>query len=199
MCLVVLATILACFAGMCAPLCGTFMMLVTFGLYVPDEELGPKGTVDPFSALMFALAVGMCVLKIGQRVCFSLVAENMTIEIRKELYLSFLRKHIGWHDDKDNSSGVLSSMLAGDVQTLNGASSEAFATTLEAAFALLWAVAIGFYYSWPLATVFMILLPLMMLGAALGARHDSKGFNTSEETKHASRLAADAIANYKTI
>ena len=60
-------------------------------------------------------------------------------------------------------------MLATDVETLNGASSEAMAASAEAFFALIWAVSLGFYFSWPLTLVFLLLLPLMMIGAATQA------------------------------
>jgi len=44
----------------------------------------------------------------------------------------------------------------------------------------------------------MLLLPFLMIGSALQAAHDSKGF-VENTAKNADRLASDAIANYKTI
>jgi hypothetical protein len=44
----------------------------------------------------------------------------------------------------------------------------------------------------------MLLLPFMMIGGALQAAHDSRGF-AENTAKNADRLASDAIANYKTI
>ena len=61
----------------------------------------------------------------------------------------------------------MSAMLASDVETLNGASTEALAASAEAFFALAWAVALGFYFSWPMALVFMCVLPLLIVGASL--------------------------------
>ena len=58
-------------------------------------------------------------------------------------------------------------MLASDVETLNGASSEALAASAEAFFALFWAIALGFYFSWPMSLVFLCVLPLMLVGASL--------------------------------
>jgi len=111
---VAVGIIFASFTGFMAPMCGTLMMAVTFGMYVPDD-VGVKETVDPFTRGMFLLAILMFFFKTLQRLSFNLVGENMTIQIRKALYLTFLRKHVGWHDDKENASGVLSAMLAGDV------------------------------------------------------------------------------------
>ena len=58
-------------------------------------------------------------------------------------------------------------MLASDVETLNGASSEALAASAEAFFALFWAISLGFYFSWPMTVVFLCVLPLMLVGASL--------------------------------
>ena len=44
----------------------------------------------------------------------------------------------------------------------------------------------------------MLLLPFMMIGGALEAANDSRGF-AKDTAKNADRLASDAIANYKTI
>lgn len=46
---------------------------------------------------------------------FSRLGNNIIGGVRKELYESVLRKEIGWHDNRDNSSGVVTSTLASDV------------------------------------------------------------------------------------
>jgi hypothetical protein len=46
---------------------------------------------------------------------FGRVGENITQNIRIDLYTEILRKHVGWHDDQNNAAGVLSAILASDV------------------------------------------------------------------------------------
>jgi hypothetical protein len=46
------------------------------------------------------------------------------MKIRKLLYLSILKKEIGFHDDRDNGSSILTSIMAHDTSILNGASTE---------------------------------------------------------------------------
>lgn len=55
----------------------------------------------------------------------------MTQKIRSDLYTEILKKHIGWHDESSNAAGILSSILALEVQLLNGASTEAVAVISE--------------------------------------------------------------------
>ena len=64
------------------------------------------------------------------------------------MYKSFLEKHIGWFDDRKNTPGVLTSVLASDVQSLNGVSSEGLSVMLEVISSIVTGMVIGFYYCW---------------------------------------------------
>ena len=54
----------------------------------------------------------------------SKVSENITSSVRQDLYTSIIHKDIGWHDHRENASGIMTGTLASDVQLLNGVSSE---------------------------------------------------------------------------
>lgn len=47
-------------------------------------------------------------------VSFGVIAENVTLQIRRLLYQSIIRKHVGWFDEKDNAPGVITSSMASD-------------------------------------------------------------------------------------
>lgn len=79
---------------------------------------------------------------------FAVVGENVTLKIRQDLYRGVLRKHIGWHDDRDNAPSVLTSAMAQDTACVNGVASESLATVLNSTFSILAGVGIGFYYCW---------------------------------------------------
>lgn len=79
---------------------------------------------------------------------FSYLGENVTMKIRKELYESILRKNIGWHDQQDHSPAVLTSIMAEETSQINGVASEVIASMLQASFAVLIGIGIGFYYCW---------------------------------------------------
>ena len=73
------------------------------------------------------MIIGSCAIfvskSIGQ-VFLSKVSENITSSVRRDLYTSIIHKDIGWHDHRENSSGIMTGTLASDVQLLNGVSSE---------------------------------------------------------------------------
>ena len=61
-------------------------------------------------------------------------------------------------------------MLASEVQTLNGVSTEAVGTMLEASFGMLVGIALSFVFSWKVALVALGTAPLTMFGAAMNAK-----------------------------
>ena len=61
------------------------------------------------------LGVGGFVLTYTYKLLFGIIGENQTMDVRRELFRNILYKHIGWFDKPENSSGVLTSLLAEDV------------------------------------------------------------------------------------
>ena len=63
--------------------------------------------------------VGCCILlfitKSSSTILLSRVAEKVVQGVRKDLYQAILRKNIGWHDERENSSGVMTATLSSDV------------------------------------------------------------------------------------
>lgn len=90
--------------------------------------------------------------------------------MRKSLYQSILKKHIGWFDDKENTPGVLSSTMATEAQTINGVVAGGLATSLQAFFSVLAGIGIGFYFNWKLSLVCLGCVPFMILGGIMNAK-----------------------------
>lgn len=103
---------------------------------------------------------------------FGYVSEAITENIRKDVYTSVMRKHMGWHDIRTNNSGVITSILAGECSSLQGLSGEVVGVIFESIFSLLIALAMGFYFAWPMGLVSLGLLPILVIGATLGAEGD---------------------------
>ena len=95
---------------------------------------------------------------------FQVLGFTVTQKVRKSLYVRILRKNIGWFDDRDHSSGVLTSVMAEDTSLVNGAGSESLAPTIEAMFAMIVGIAIGFYYCWQMALTCLLVSPVLMVG-----------------------------------
>lgn len=97
---------------------------------------------------MVLLASVVFVSYITKSYLFSFLGENVTLKIRQILYRSILEKNIGWFDEQDNQSSVLTSAMAQDTSLINGASSESLGPYTESLFAVVGGLIIGFVFSW---------------------------------------------------
>jgi ATP-binding cassette subfamily B (MDR/TAP) protein 1 len=77
---------------------------------------------------------------------------------------------MGWFDKRENAPGVLTSILASDVQTLNGASTEGAAVICESMFALIVGIILGLIFNWKIALVALGVTPIMMLGGFINSK-----------------------------
>ena len=155
--------------------------------------------VDFWSLMKFITAIVAFICCFASKALFSRVGENITLNVRADLYTQIIKKQIGWHDDASNASGILGAILASDVQLLNGASAEGVAVMAEAFFSLVWGCVIGFLFSWRVAFVALALTPLIILGAIVSAKIQKSDMVNNKDAKMADLLASDSISNYRTV
>lgn len=147
---------------------------------------------------------------------FGRVGENITLKVRQKLYENILVKQIGWHDDSQNAAGIMSTLLAQDVQTLNSVSTEMLAVTMEAMSSMIGGIVIAFIFTWQVALVAIAIAPFMMIGGIIGAKIDAQTAGNEDvemigaEKKKVDQaaktgandpnlLANDAINNFRTV
>ena len=141
--LIIIGLIGSALQGISWPVFGIFYVRAFFAMFDKDlEEIGIN------SAILVGVSIVSAVATYFQKVSFGILAENVTKEIRKDLYHSILRKHIGWFDRRENNIGVLTSVMSSDVYTLNGASTEGVSTLIETLFGLVGGLIISFFYDW---------------------------------------------------
>lgn len=171
------------FVGIICPLYGWFIMECMTRMNIAAYAgTSVTDATTPYVLAMFGSAVLLFFVKSASMILLSRVAEKIVQGVRKDLYQSILRKNIGWHDDRDNSSGVMTATLSSDVQLLNGVSSDGIAVAVEAGTALLFGVSFAFYWSWPMALVCIGTIPVIMIGGAIAAKADNSSLGVEEET-----------------
>ena len=143
--------------------------------------------------------VGTLIFGFIQKFFFGFLSESIAKSVRKELYWSILRKHMGYFDERENNAGALTAVLAAEVNALNGVSSEALGSVLEVNFAMLGGVVLAFVFSWRMALVALGTAPLMMFAGALNTQM-AAGISGQEEGlyKEANMTVSDAVVNSKT-
>lgn len=110
-----------------------------------------------------AIACGIAVYNgVGfaiRQMSFGTLAESVTLKIRKLLYAKILEKHMGWFDDREHATSVLTTCMAEETAKLNEASNSSLQPIVTGIFSLLFGVVIAFYYCWPMALGALILFP----------------------------------------
>ena len=79
---------------------------------------------------------------------FKRLGSNTTYHIRVELYAKIIQKNLGWFDDRDHSSGVLTSAIAKDTAIINGISSESLGPLFEGGMSICGGIVVAFYFCW---------------------------------------------------
>lgn len=207
---IVVGVLLTMCVGIIAPSFGWFIMEMMTGMNVAFYmKTSVFDEIMEWLILMICGSVLIMFAKAGSMILLAKVAERIVQGTRKDLYESILRKNVGWHDDKENSSGVMTATLSSDVQTLNGVSSDGLAVMVEAATALLYGIGFAFYWSWPLALVCIGCTPIIMIAGTIAAKADNEAMlameedesenDKTDEQKASQILASDSITNYKTV
>jgi ATP-binding cassette subfamily B (MDR/TAP) protein 1 len=166
---IVTGLIASCIHGTVNPVFGVLVTNMLFSLMIVDP-VHMKSEAWKWALYMFICSLVDLVAVFVQRFSFGVIGENITLNIRFSLYASLLKKNIGWFDLRENSAGVLTSVLASEAQVLNGASTEGLAVICETSFALLSGIIMGFVFSWKISLVALACVPFMVIGGAINAK-----------------------------
>ena len=168
---------------------------------IPDEydEL-MRDESQKWIMWMTVLAVATFLVSLLNKSLFGFVAENVTINLRRWTYKSILGKDVAWFDSKDNTPGILGSLLATDIGLINGVSSEGLVIALYGTFSILCGIVIAFYFDWRISLVALGTVPFMMIGGIMEAKFQAGlGQGNSSSSAKAESLANEVIINYRTI
>mmetsp|Transcript_7498 Transcript_7498/g.6807 ORF Transcript_7498/g.6807 Transcript_7498/m.6807 type:complete len:345 (-) Transcript_7498:1515-2549(-) len=182
------------------PLFGYLVALYIFVLQdaQEDEDLfwSNKLALD-LSFFFLCLSIG--IFTFTQKIGYAIGGENLISSFRKQLFEEVIYKHCAWFDNKNRAVGVLTTIFAEDIQTLNGLTSETISALLEAILGTFLSCAICFYFSWELAIICAVISPILIM-ASYFMSSLSFGYATEENVHYTSNaLLADMIINHKTV
>lgn len=208
--LMVIALVGATLLGTTQPIFGLYFAKVISVLSVPKEFItlreiaeGKERIIESIvkeSCIVIAIIAGASyIFFVMRKYGFGVLGGVVTDKIRHLLYGKILHKNIGWFDETDNSSGILSTTMAEDTGIINGAGSESLAPTFEAAVAMICGLAISFYLCWQMAVTCLAIVPFMMLGGAMEMQvYKGMDDELAEKLKVSNLFISDVINNYKT-
>ncbi|CAJ1374272.1 unnamed protein product [Effrenium voratum] len=184
--------------GACMPVCTIALVGSMNSFYKTDKE-EMRADLE-LQALIFVI-IGLSCL-IGSTIshgCFAILGEAMTQRLRVAILTSMFRQEVGFHDNPDNSPGMLSKALelwAFRVATLCK-SVQAKAAAMSS---MVVGMTLAFAYCWQMALIMLGSIPIMIVANAiqmlvlLGATK-----NENEDLTHAQQIVVDSVMNARTI
>jgi ATP-binding cassette subfamily B (MDR/TAP) protein 1 len=131
------------------------------------EAFSKKGSqleqeTNKWAIIFIIIAVSGFVFTFFQNALFGFASELLTERIRKSVFATILRQDIGFFDQEENATGVLTSNLAGDAQKVQGVSGAIVGTMLQIWTNLVGSIIIALIYGWKLGLVATAALPLLL-------------------------------------
>ena len=111
-----------------------------------------------------------------------------------------LRQEMGWFDDKFNSTGALTTRLAGDAAQVQGATGSRLGTLCQVTVTLLLSLLVAFIYSWSLALILLGYAPILFVAAAIQLTLIA-AFNkrNKKDAEEAGKVSVESIDNIRTV
>ncbi|KAG6474709.1 hypothetical protein ZIOFF_068647 [Zingiber officinale] len=162
------------------------------------EEI--KNKTRTYSFVFLALSLLSFILNIEQHYNFGAMGEYLTKCVRLRMLSKILTFEVGWFDQEENSTGAICARFANDANVVRSLVGDQMALIIQTASAVAISFTMGLVIAWRLALVMIVVQPIIILcfysRRVLLKRLSSKAVKSQIDS---SKLAADAIANLRTI
>ncbi|KAF8380715.1 hypothetical protein HHK36_028205 [Tetracentron sinense] len=194
----VCGTVGAIIAGAQMPL---FALGVTQALvsYYMDWETTQR-EVKKIALLFLAGAVVTIIVHVIEHLSFGIMGERLTLRVREMMFAAILRNEIGWFDDTNMSSSMLSSRLEADATLLRTIVVDRTTILIQNIGLIITSFIIAFILNWRITLVVLATFPLLVSGH-ISEKIFMQGFggNLSKAYLKANMLAGEAVSNIRTV
>ncbi|KAJ2358679.1 hypothetical protein IWW50_002221 [Coemansia erecta] len=148
--------------------------------------------------LVFSFAGGFAMF--GRIGLFKIAGENMTRQIRHDMFVKFMTFESGFFDDDKHGTGALTSRLATDAEDFNKIVGTVVGTFISTFSTLTCAIVIAFVYDWHIALLMMACWPIMSYAQYWQARATwGSSMRLRAAYEESGQSAAETIRNIKTV
>ncbi|KAG1354245.1 ABC transporter B family member 2 [Cocos nucifera] len=152
-------------------------------------------------AILFCCgAVLTVIFHVIEHLNFGIMGERLTLRVRENMFGAILRNEIGWFDDTNNTSAMLSSRLETDATLLRTIVVDRSTILLQNIGMIVTSLIIAFILNWRLTLVVLATYPLMVSGH-ISEKLFMQGYggNLNKAYLKANMLAAEAVSNIRTV
>ncbi|KAL2618435.1 hypothetical protein AAZV13_08G245000 [Glycine max] len=135
-----------------------------------------------------------------EHLSFGIMGERLTLRAREKMFSAILKSEIGWFDDINNTSSMLSSRLETDATFLRTVVVDRSTILLQNVGLVVASFIIAFMLNWRITLVVLATYPLIISGH-ISEKLFMQGFggNLSKAYLKANMLAGEAVSNIRTV
>ncbi|PKI46864.1 hypothetical protein CRG98_032675 [Punica granatum] len=193
------------FGTVCALIAGAQMPLFALGVSqaLVSYYMGWETTQHEVKkiSLLFCGAAVITVIVHGIAHCsFGIMGERLTLRVRERMFAAILKNEIGWFDDMNNASGMLSSRLETDATLLRTVVVDRATILLQNLGLIVGSFIIAFILNWRITLVVIATYPLVISGH-ISEKLFMRGYggDLSKAYLRANMLAGEAVSNIRTV
>ncbi|KAJ8773928.1 hypothetical protein K2173_009359 [Erythroxylum novogranatense] len=152
-------------------------------------------------AILFCCGAVLSVIVYSiEHLSFGIMGARLTDRVREKMFSAILRNEIGWFDDLNNSSSLLTSRLETDATLLRAIVVDRSTILLQNVGLVVAAFVIAFILNWRITLVVIATYPLIISGH-ISEKLFMQGYggNLSKAYLKANMLAGEAVSNIRTV
>ncbi|TKY70039.1 ABC transporter B family member 2 [Spatholobus suberectus] len=190
---------------LCAFIAGAQMPLFALGIshalvsYYMDWDTTCR-EIKKIAFLFCGAAVITITVHAIEHLSFGIMGERLTLRVREMMFSAILKNEIGWFDDTNNTSSMLSSQLETDATLLRTIVVDRSTILLQNIALVIASFIIAFILNWRITLVVIATYPLIISGH-ISEKLFMKGYggNLSKAYLKANMLAGEAVSNIRTV
>ncbi|XP_077613736.1 ATP-binding cassette sub-family B member 5 [Crocuta crocuta] len=175
-----------------------FAKIIT--MFENDDKTTLKHDAEIYSMIFVILGVICFVSYFIQGLFYGRAGEILTMRLRHLAFKAMLYQDISWFDDKENSTGALTTILAIDIAQIQGATGSRVGVLTQNATNMGVSVIISFIYGWEMTLLILSIAPILALTGMIETTAMTGFANKDkQELKRAGKVATEAVENIRTI
>nr|XP_012303158.1 ATP-binding cassette sub-family B member 5 isoform X1 [Aotus nancymaae] len=196
---VVLGTLASVLNGTVHPVFSIiFAKIIT--MFGNNDRTTLKRDAEIYSMIFIILGVICFVSYFMQGLFYGRAGEILTMRLRHLAFKAMLYQDIAWFDEKENSTGALTTILAIDIAQIQGATGSRIGVLTQNATNMGLSVIISFIYGWEMTLLILSIAPVLaMTGMIETAAMTGFANKDKQELKRAGKIATEAVENIRTI
>ncbi|KAM8771060.1 ATP-binding cassette sub-family B member 5 [Rhynchonycteris naso] len=196
---VVLGTLASVLNGTVHPIFSIiFAKIIT--MFENDDKTTLKHDAEIYSMVFIILGVICFVSYFIQGLFYGRAGEILTMRLRHLAFKAMLYQDISWFDNKENSTGALTTILATDIAQIQGATGSRIGVLTQNAANMGLSVVIALIYGWEMTLLIMSIAPVLALTGMIETSAMTGFANKDkQELKHSGKIATEAVENIRTI